>query len=253
VAPGFKDHFSTQAACYAQSRPSYPPVLFDWLKSRCLRHDVAWDCGAGNGQASRELGRHFRQVVATDASHAQIAQAVRSPGIDFVVALAEQSCLDERCIDLVTIAQALHWFDLERFYAEAARVLRPGGLVAAWSYGMLEVEDAEIDTLVQRFYHVDVGAYWPAERRHVESGYRDIHFPFNRMETPLFTMEVSWNLQQLLGYLRSWSATARFVALQGFDPVIELEASLREHWGDDGQERSLRWPLALLVGQVDGG
>lgn len=246
----FKDYFSSQAACYAEYRPGYPPALFDWLKSRCQRHDVAWDCGAGNGQASHGLIRHFSKVVATDASHAQISQAEPAPGINFVVSSAEQSCLDEDCIDLITIAQALHWFDLDRFYSEAARVLRPGGLVAAWSYGMFEVEQAEIDTLVQRYYHVDVGAYWPAERSHVETGYRELHFPFSRLETPLFSMEVSWSLQQLLGYLRSWSATARFVAAQGFDPVIELEASLREHWGQSDQLRTIRWPLALLAGQV---
>lgn len=250
MSRGFQDHFSAQAACYAESRPGYPPILFDWLKSRCRRHEVAWDCGAGNGQAAHGLSQHFGRVVATDASHAQIVRAQPAPGVHFVVSSAEQSCLDERSADLIAVAQALHWFDLDRFYGEVARVLKPGGLVAAWSYGMFEVEEAEIDTLIRRFYYVDVGTYWPAERRHVESGYRELHFPFARMEAPFFAMEVSWDLSQLLGYLRSWSATARFVAAQGFDPVTELEPILREHWGDDTQQRSFRWPLALLVGQI---
>ena len=249
MSTGFQDHFSTQAACYAESRPGYPPALFEWLHSRCHGHHVAWDCGAGNGQASHELSRHFGRVVATDASHAQIAHAKPAPGVHFVVSQAENSCLDERCADLITVAQALHWFDLDRFYGEAARVLRPGGLLAAWSYGMLEVEEAEIDTLIRRFHYVDVGAYWPAERRHVESGYSELHFPFARLETPLFAMEVSWNLQQLLGYLRSWSATVRFKAAHGIDPVAELEPVLREHWSDESQQHTFRWPLALLVGQ----
>lgn len=250
MSAGFQDHFSAQAACYAESRPGYPPVLFDWLKSRCHGHHVAWDCGAGNGQASHSLSAHFGRVVATDASRAQIARAQPAPGVHFVVSSAEQSCLDSGCADLVTVAQALHWFDLDRFYVEAARVLRPGGLLAAWSYGMFEVEQAEIDTLIQRFYHVDVGPYWPAERSHVETGYRELYFPFRRIEVPAFAMEVSWDLPRLLGYLRSWSATNRYQRAHGTDPVAELEPLLREHWGDEGEQRSFRWPLALLVGQV---
>jgi len=247
----FNDHFASVATHYACGRPTYPPALFDWLASRCVAHDLAWDCGAGNGQASIELTRHFKHVLATDGSKAQIAQATRHPQVEYRVALAENSGLDDLCADLIVIAQALHWFDPTRFYVEAGRILKPGGVIAAWSYGVLKVEGNEVDAIVQRFYYDEVGSYWPPERRHVESGYRDLAFPFRRIIAPPFAMSLRWNLAQLLGYLRSWSATAQFIKINGFDPVTKIERGLRASWGDINQVRTVDWPLAMLVGQRD--
>ncbi|HMV52833.1 MAG TPA: class I SAM-dependent methyltransferase [Rhodocyclaceae bacterium] len=245
----FSDHFAAVAAQYADSRPRYPDSLFDWLAAQCAPRDLAWDCGAGSGQASIALARHFTRVIATDASAAQIAQAQPDPRVEYRVAPAECSTIDDASADLVIVAQALHWFDLDRFYAEVRRVLRPGGLIAAWSYGVLAVEGAAVNTMVQRFYHDEVGPYWPPERRHVENAYRELRFPFERIAAPDFEMSLHWNLAQLLGYFRSWSATARYIERRGDDPVARLAPQLAAYWGDAGQLREIRWPLALLAGR----
>jgi len=247
----FNDHFASVATHYADGRPTYPPVLFEWLAGLCNARDLAWDCGAGSGQASLELAGHFKHVVATDGSEAQIALAAQHPRIEYRVALAEESGLNDKCADLIVVAQALHWFDPKRFYVEAGRVLKPGGVIAAWSYGVLKVEGDEVDAIVQRFYYDEVGSYWPPERRHVESGYRDLAFPFRRITPRQFAMNARWNLEQLLGYLRSWSASAQFIKIKGFDPVTIVERDLRKCWGDASQLRTVDWPLAMLVGQRD--
>ncbi len=208
----FADHFGGAATYYSGSRPSYPPELFAWLAGECRDRGLAWDRGAGNGQASVALAAHFDRVVASDASAAQIAQAATaSHGVEYRVALAEESGLPDTCADIVTVAQALHWFDIPRFFAEAARILKTGGILAAWSYGKLRIEGAEIDAAAQAFYENDIGPYWPPERRHVEDGYRSIAFPFPRLAPPTLTMEAAWALPHLLTYIRSWSATAAFI------------------------------------------
>lgn len=248
----FNDHFASVAQHYADSRPTYPPVLFEWLASQCSEHALAWDCGAGNGQASVELARHFTQVIATDASASQIAHAVPHPRIAYRIAPAESSGLNDHCADLAIVAQALHWFDLDRFYAEVRRVLKPGGLLAVWSYGVQAVEDAkDVNAIVQHFYSEEVGPYWPPERHHVETGYRELAFPFTPVAAPAFAMQLHWNLEQLLGYFRSWSATAAYVKGKGSDPVAVLEPRLRACWGDASQPRTITWPLALLAGRCN--
>lgn len=247
----FYDHFAKIARQYADSRPSYPAALFDWLAAQCNRHELAWDCAAGSGQASLSLAQHFQRVIATDASAAQITQAIAHPRIVYHVATAEDSGLKARSADLVTVAQALHWFDVNRFYAEVRRVLKPGGVLAVWSYGVLQVEGKEVDARVQRFYHEEVGPYWPPERHHVETGYRELAFPFALIDAPAFAMQLDWNLEQLLGYFRSWSATAAYSAARGSDPVAVIEQDLRTCWGDPAQPRTVTWPLTLLAGRND--
>jgi len=245
----FKDHFAPVAASYVDFRPHYPPALFAWLATLAPRRDLAWDCAAGSGQASSDLAAHFARVVATDASPAQIDAASPHPRIEYRVAPAEASGLPDASVDLVTVAQALHWFDLTGFYAEVRRVRRPGGVLAVWTYGVLTVAGAEVDALVQRFYHDTVGPYWPPERAHVENGYRSLPFPFVEIAAPPFAMEASWTLPQLLGYFRSWSATGRFAAANGCDPVTLLEEQLAPLWGEEGQGRKVIWPLSLRVGR----
>lgn len=249
MATGFSDHFATVATHYAESRPTYPPELFDWLASQCHERQLAWDCGAGSGQASGELAHHFAHVIATDASASQIACAVPLATVEYRVASAEDSGLPDASVDLLTVAQALHWFDLERFFAEARRVLKPGGVFAAWTYGVLHVDGAEIDACVQRFYHEVVGPYWPSERHHVEAGYRTITMPFTPLTAPTFGMRLNWNLGQLLGYLRSWSATAAYIKAQGHDPVDDLAEELSPLWGDPKRGLLVDWPLSMLVGR----
>jgi SAM-dependent methyltransferase len=245
----FADHFSGIAARYADFRPTYPPALFAWLAALAPGHGLAWDCAAGSGQASLGLAAHFDRVVATDASAQQIAAARPHARIDYRVAPAESSGLAAASADLITVAQALHWFDLDRFYAEARRVLQPDGVIAVWTYGVLLLDDPRLDARVQAFYRDTVGPYWPPERHHVETGYRALPFPFPEITPPPLEMETRWTLPQLLGYLGSWSATARYAAARGSDPVAALAAELAPLWGEAEQARAMAWPLSLRVGR----
>ena len=246
----FHDHFSSVAKRYADFRPHYPAGLFDYLATVVPASSVVWDCAAGNGQATFDLAERFERVVATDASAEQIASAKPHPKVEFRVAPAEESGLANESLGLVAVAQALHWFDLTRFYAEVARVLRPGGVLAVWAYGVNEVAGDAINQLVQDFYSNTVGPYWPPERKLVEEGYRTIPFPFAEIATPTFRMEARWTLEQLLGYFSTWSATNRYIKATDRNPLEPLSAALAQHWGDPNTRRLIRWPLSLRVGRT---
>lgn len=252
TTPKFQDLFSGVASRYATFRPHYPAALFDTLAARVARDALVWDCACGNGQAAVELARRFARVVATDASVEQIASAARLPNIDYRVALAEESPLATHSVGLVTVAQALHWFDLPRFYAEVKRVLQPGGLLAVWCYGINEIEDREVNRLVQEFYGGVLGPYWPRSRELVEAGYRTLPFPFEELPMPALQMEAHWTLEQLLGYFSTWSARTRYLAAQGQDPLVPFAADLARVWGDPHVPRTITWPLAIRLGRTDG-
>jgi SAM-dependent methyltransferase len=187
-------------------------------------------------------------VIGTDASASQLAQAAAHPGVTYRVAPAEASGLPDESVDLVTVAQALHWLDPAGFYQEARRVLAPGGVVAVWCYGLQRVDDAPVDRVLQHFYRSVVGPYWAPERRLVETGYRTLAFPFDELPAPAFEMAHDWGLAELLAYLRTWSATARFVAERGYDPVAPVAAELAPLWGLANVPRRVRWPLSLRIG-----
>lgn len=244
----FADHFSGVAAGYAAHRPRYPDALFDWLGGIAPARDVAWDCAAGSGQATLGLTAHFGRIIATDASEAQLRSAPSHPRVEYRVAPAEASGLPGGIADLITVAQAVHWFDPPRFHAEVRRVARPGGVVAVWCYGTNRIDDGPIDRAVDRFYHDVVGEYWPPERRFIEEGYRTIPFPFPEITPPSFEMTSRWTLLELLGYLRTWSSVSRFREALGRDPVIALETELAPLWGDIGSAKQVVWPLAMRVG-----
>jgi SAM-dependent methyltransferase len=244
------DHFSAHAADYARHRPSYPPELFTWLAQQCRAQDVAWDCATGNGQAARALADHFRRVHATDLSAEQIAQATPHPRIDYRVAPAEASGLGDRRCDLVAVAQALHWFCNDRFYTEVIRVLKPGGLFAAWTYTLLQGEP-ELNAMMADFHGNVVGPYWPAERRWVDLGYRDMPFPFADIATPDFEIRLDWTLADLLAYLRTWSATQRCIRETGADPCMAFGKRLKEIWPDPETRKAIIWPVVLRCGRLD--
>jgi ubiquinone/menaquinone biosynthesis C-methylase UbiE len=231
--------------------------LFAWLAAQCREHEVAWDCGTGSGQAARDLAAHFKHVVATDASEAQltqaqIAQTHAEAHIDYRLAPAEMSGLVSDSIDLVVVAQVLHWFDVAAFHNEASRVLKPHGILAEWCYGHIEIDNAAVDGLIQNFYADVVGPYWPPERAHVENAYRKLPFPYERLPVPAFAMRVTWSLEQLMGYLRSWSATAQYIKVNGTDPVEELMQEIAPMWGDAEVCYTISWPLSLRVGSKQG-
>ncbi len=246
----FKDHFSSQAAAYSHYRPDYPEALYDYLASIVPARDCAWDCATGSGQAACALARYFRRVIATDASARQVHNAVPHPGVEYRVATAEESGIDSNSVDLITVAQALHWFDTDRFFTEARRVLRPAGILAAWTYNLARIDPA-IDAVVSRLYHDLVGPYWPVERRLLERGYRDIPFPFRELSPPEFDMHAYWSRDRLLGYLRTWSAVQRYREDRDVDPVALVEPEIDRAWGDMLAERKVTWPLTVRVGAVD--
>jgi len=242
----FKDHFSKQAVDYAKFRPGYPQKLFDYLGSIAPSHQLAWDCGTGNGQAAVGLASVFDRVIATDASEKQIANAQSHKIVEYRVAPAENSGIGTETIDLIMVAQALHWFDLDRFYAEACRVLKSDGVLAASAYNLLHVEPA-IDEVVNRYYYEVVGPFWPLERKLVEQ-FADLPFPLHRVDAPKFEMTARWNLDHLLGYLQTWSSTQRFIAAKGSDPLEQIIDELRTAWGDSQQTRNVTWPVVLRIG-----
>jgi SAM-dependent methyltransferase len=244
----FQDHFSTGSSDYAAYRPRYPDALFDWLASVAPRRTLAWDCATGTGQAAVALARHFDRVVASDAAAAQIDEAQPAERVAYAVFPAEQAELPSRSVDLVTVAQALHWFEHERFYAEVRRVLVPGGVLAAWTYELFRIE-SRIDAIIEAWYRGPIDGYWPAARRHIEAGYRTIPFPFEPLEAPSFEMEADWRLRDVLGYLGTWSAAKRFRDARGEDAVMLIRDELAAAWGNPEDARRVVWSMPLLVGR----
>lgn len=243
----FKDHFSGHASIYREARPSYPDALFDWLAQLAPARELAWDCGCGSGQASVSLAGRFARVYASDPSASQIANAKPRENIQYHAEPSDHCSLPDASTDLVTIAQALHWFDFDAFYAEVRRVLKPGSVIAAWSYADCHVTPA-IEALKNRVYVDLVGPYWSPERKLVEAGYRTIPFPFVDIPAPRFEMSAQWKIDQFLAYLRSWSATQRYLKDKGEDPVALVEAELRAAWGE--QVREVRWDFYVRCGRV---
>lgn len=250
MSPAFSDHYSAVANSYARFRPRYPSELFAWLAAHSPGRGLAWDCATGNGQAAIGLVERFERVAASDASAAQVARAARHSRCALRVALAEASALPAARVDLVTVAQALHWFDLERFWPEVRRVLRPGGLVAVWCYQLFS-STPEVDRVIARFYQDVVGPYWPPERAILERGYGDVPFPFQEIAVPPFAMAADWDLAHLLGYLGTWSATRRYQTRHGSDPREQIRDELTAAWGGVERQR-LRWPLLVRAGRVSG-
>ena len=248
-APRAQDPFGRQADKYARYRPRYPAELFAWFAKTCPRRELAWDCATGNGQAAVGLAAHFEHVVATDISARQLEHADQHPRIEYRVAPAHDSSLASASVDLVTVATALHWLDLEKFYAEVRRVTRRGGLLAAWTYFDAEISP-EIDPVLIRYRREVVGDYWAFEVSRVFERYRTIEFPFDEVAAPVFVARANWRLADLLGFLESWSATQRYMEARHEDPRHMISAELAEAWGDAAIARTVRWPLFMRVGRV---
>lgn len=248
----FVDHFAPVAGAYAAHRPRYDEALFDWLAGLAPRRTLAWDCGAGSGQATHPLAERFDRVIGTDASAGQLSSAPAHARIEWRVAPAERSGLPAASADLVTVAQALHWFDVPAFYAEVDRVLVPRGVLAVWTYNRHQTDDPAVDQVVDRFYADTIGPYWPPERRMVEAGYRTLPFPYPELPAPPFRMEARWSLADLLGYIGSWSAVARYRVARGTDPLAPLARELESLWGDPAATRRVRWDLTVRAGRRPG-
>jgi len=242
------DLFGDRAREYARYRPTYPAQLFDHLEGLVEERERAWDCGAGSGQTARSLALRFAQVVATDVSERQLAQADSAERVAFVAATAEAVPMRERCVDLVTVSAAVHWFDRPLFYDEVRRVTRPGGVLAVWSYYHSQIEPA-IDQVLERFEQV-VASYWPTRFDLNRNLYRDLDLPFERLPWPVLHAEAHMRLPDLMNYLRTWSASQGYERSEGRDPVASVRAELEGAWGDPEKERVVRWPLHGAVGRI---
>ncbi len=252
----FKDHFSGHADLYAKARPHYPDTLFDWIAAEAPAHTCAWDAGCGNGQASVALARHFARVIATDPSATQLRNTVAHPRVeyrneprDLADGKGYRTTLDARSADAITVAQALHWFDLDAFVAEVRRVARPGALFAAWCYANCSVTP-EVDEVIAYLYDDVLGAWWSPERRLVDEGYASLALPFAEIADPPFEMRVEWGVRDLLAYLTSWSAAQRYLKTTGDDAVAAVADELVAAWGSPERVRPVRWSLAVRAGRV---
>jgi len=244
----FRDHFSGHADLYSQFRPRYPEALYQWLASLVPSDTRVWDCATGNGQAAVALAKYFHRIDATDASRTQIDAAQPHGRVHYAVRPASDSGLETNSVGLVTVAQAMHWFEPEPFVREVSRVLAPEGVAVAWCYELFEVCVGFDDPMLE-LYHQVLGADWPKERHHIESGYRHWPWPWPKLPTPDFQMTAEWTVDQALGYLRTWSASRRWQAREGRDPVTMMEPALRKGWGD-APSRTVRWPLVVLASTV---
>lgn len=243
-----KDYFSKQSKIYATFRPAYPREVYDFIFQHLNERKTAWDCATGNGQVAQHLARHFDKVYATDISKQQLSNAFQADNILYSLAPAEQCGLPDRAFDLITVAQALHWFDLSKFYGEVNRVAKPAALLAVWGYSLLHV-DERIDKLYLDFYENRVGPYWDAARRIVENHYRDVPFPFEEIPCPEFKIHVQWTQEQFTGYLTSWSATQKYLEVHHEDPVKSFTRELQPLWKKD-EVKSVSFPVFMRLGRV---
>jgi len=244
----FKDNFSKQSDIYVKYRPLYPKELYSFLASLTEEHELAWDCGTGNGQAAIGLSEFYKKVVATDPSEQQIKHCIPKENIKYLVEKAEQSSLPSHSADLLTIANALHWFDFDAFYKEAKRVLKNNGIIAAWTPGLPAISP-EVDKLIRHYHDEILDPYWLPENRLIEKEYSTIPFPFELIKSPEFFYEKTMNLDEVTGYLNTWSATQRFMTENKYNPTELLKNDLLQIW-NDGLEKKLRWKLILKVGRV---
>ena len=245
-----KDLFSIQAADYARYRPTYPSELIDYIIGFVPEKNLAWDCATGNGQAAVLLSPYFRQIIATDSSEKQLLQAVPAENITYLPGKAEQTNFADNGFDLITIAQAYHWFQFRDFAREAKRIGKPGGIIAVWGYNIPACNDDVLNRLISHFYKEIIGPYWDAERKWVDDNYTSIPFPFQEIKTPAFAIKVNWSLQDLEGYFYTWSALQKYIAVNHSSPVDALITQIKPLWGNN-EKREIIFPVHLRLGTIN--
>ena len=242
-----KDLFSTGSRLYQQARPSYPSTVLEAILEHVPERQLAWDCAAGSGQFTQVLAPYFEHVVATDLSAQQLEQAPRLENVSYQVQLAEKTSFFMQSFDLITVAQAIHWFDFNGFYREVQRCLKPDGLLAVIGYGVLQLADVELNQLVQRLYKQTLSGYWDVERQYVDAAYQTIPFPFEEIEMPALSMDYQWNAEQLLNYLSTWSAFKHYMVKNKQDPLQEI----RDYIGQQACLFDLSFPIFMRVGRIN--
>lgn len=244
----FKDYFSGASDEYKLFRPRYPTELYHYLAGTTPANQLAYDVGCGNGQAACALAEHFEVVHASDASATQIEQAQSRANVVYRVSPAETIACSDGTLDLVTVAQAIHWFQHDAFFKEVERALKPGGVLAAWGYQLLYT-NTPLDDVVNDFHDNLIGPYWPAERKLLDDSYSRITFPYPRENAPRFQMTASWTFNHLVGYLNTWSAVKQYEQANGKNPIEMYFSELKSAWGDTGRSQQICWPLILYVGR----
>lgn len=246
----FKDNFSKQAEVYVKFRPSYPSELFGFLKGLTVEHELAWDCGTGNGQSAIQLAQFFDRIYATDPSQEQIKNAIPDVRIEYKVENAEYpSSIYDKSVDLITVAQAVHWFDFGAFNSQVRRVLKPGGVIAVWAYGIPTIND-EIDIIVKNFHDNIVGEFWVPENKLIDKEYSTIPFPYEEIEAPEFFIRKQVTFSEALGHFRSWSATQKYIDKYAENPINSLSQKLEVYWGESQIQKEMVWKLILKVGRI---
>jgi ubiquinone/menaquinone biosynthesis C-methylase UbiE len=243
-----KDNFSKQADIYAKYRPQYPQQLFDFILRHVDKRQTAWDCATGNGQSAKVLAKYFEKIFATDISQKQIDNAEQAANIYYSVQPSEQTNFADNTFDLITVSQALHWFATDKFYNELNRIAKRGSVFAAWSYSLLYVSP-EINKQIRSFYTNIIGPYWDFERKYVDEEYKTIPFPFSEITTPDFNMEYYWTIEELEGYISTWSALQKFISANNHNPVPEVVNRIRPHWKNERMKIS--FPLHLRTGRIE--
>lgn len=243
-----KDNFSIQSDKYAKYRPAYPGGFFNYLNALVPYKKNAWDCGTGNGQIAYELANTFDNVFATDISQSQISNALQADNIFYSVQRAEETCFDNQLFDLIVVAQAVHWFDFEKFYAEVKRTAKENALFCIIGYGRIKISE-QIDQVITNFYTDIIGKYWDKERKYIDENYTTIPFPFREIQTPNFVNKQHWNLEHLIGYLNTWSAVKHFIKQNGYNPIDKLQLEIEPLWNNK-EEKEIAFPLFLRIGKI---
>ena len=244
-----KDNFSSQSNLYARYRPKYPAQLYSFLNSLLITKDLAWDCATGNGQVAKELAAFFEKVYANDISLQQIGNAVKKENIFYSIERAEHTSFPDNYFDLITVAQAIHWFDFDLFYKEVIRTIKPHGIFAVIGYGQLKVEP-DIDAVIKHFYTITIGSFWDKERKYIDENYQTIPFPFNEIKAPALNNQFEWTLEELLGYFETWSAVQHFIKANGSNPVELVKTELKKIW-QKGSTKKIQFPVLLRVAQIN--
>ena len=244
-----KDLFSTQTLSYAKYRPTYPRELFEYILGFVENREAVWDCGTGNGQAARVLAEYFQEVKATDISEKQLAAATAHPNIEYILSSAENTHFIQDAFDLITVAQAYHWFNFKAFEQEVIRVGKTGSIIAIWGYNLINTPNEKINNAGGSFYTKVVGPYWDPERKYVEENYDTVPFNFPMISSKMFSIESNWSRDDLSGYLQSWSAVQNFIKDKNYNPVDafanELSAILKQD-----EVIPVSFPVFLKVGLI---
>lgn len=239
--------FDDKADIYARARPRYPRELYAWLAAQCPDRERVWDAACGNGQAAADLRHHFGAVEASDISAFQIAQAPAYEGVRFSVQASEATSYPDAHFDAVCVAQALHWFDHARFWPEARRVLKPGGVFAAWGYTWPRLGSA-LDAMLDETLYRGIAPYWAPQVQLLMDGYRDLPLPFEPIAPPVIALSVAWSQDELYAYLHTWSAVRRRMEAEGEGFFWASRDRVATLWGE-AERRPVGMDFFVVAGR----